>query len=472
MQQHIKYLVVEDQPDWSKAISAEVRAYFEDVRRIYKARIVGASAYDGDQGREQLDNNTFDLVTLDMNLGEGAGKSKISGLDLLGDIADGNRAYFVIIVTGAVNDPNIERIYGPEAAARMRYGALNEAVRKLPAERVRILHKPDIKDPPKAMRELLPHLHSALDQYCWVSLERNIFRPLPGDPKMWEVRFNGGSRLTFKTETPYRTIQSALAQPNRALEVTRLMQALAHSSGRGGATTFKDESETPSRARKNSEADYRGHQEDEVSGGDGLDWVEMEGFSVSDTVYTPVDLAGGAIPIESIIGPLLVANRERKDMAEAVKSITECGIDEASLLAIPKVASEWATKGNKANAEFGFDDAPERLRSLVRALKPVLSPIRERWLAQREQKAAKTGVSSKKSGSKSTIRVARGNETREAQLARQHKKRFLSKIKSRPALREFYDHMMKWIPADPTTRGHLYYRPPGGGELCPFWLTE
>jgi DNA-binding NtrC family response regulator len=201
MQDHIKYLIVEDRADWSKALNREVADYFSEMRGLAKQRIKPSTAYDGDQANDQLRDGAFDLVTLDMNLGEGASRSKISGLDVLAQIARNNSAYFVLIITGAVNDPALEKLYGREAASLMRYGALNEAVKCLPAERVRILNKPGDAKVADAMEKIRTQLHSALDQYCNVSLERNIFRP---DPRFkgkgrgpWQVRYNGGERLAI-----------------------------------------------------------------------------------------------------------------------------------------------------------------------------------------------------------------------------------------------------------------------------------
>ena len=143
------------------------------------------------------------------------------------------------------------------------------------------------------------------------------------------------------------------------------------------------------------------------------------------------------------------------------------GIDEAVLLAIPRIAAEWAQDGSAASAEFGIDNASEALMNLARALKPILEPIKKRWLTA---KSVKKGSVQKRE--KQAVRVEVDVDTREMELARQHWKRFKAKIKARPALSAFYDHIIDWIPRDPTARGHLYYRPPGGGEFCPFWLTE
>ena len=99
MQNHVKYLVIEDVIEWANNVGAAVRDYFESKQGFVKARIREVSAYDATQADQRISEGGWDLVMLDMNLGAGAGKSRISGLDLLGEIAAGNKAYFVIIVT-------------------------------------------------------------------------------------------------------------------------------------------------------------------------------------------------------------------------------------------------------------------------------------------------------------------------------------------------------------------------------------
>lgn len=467
MQNHVKYLVVDDVLEWAEAIGSTVRNYFEDRCGFAKSRVRDFSAFHPKQADQLITDGGWDLVTLDMNLGEAAAKSRISGLDLLGEIAAGNKAYFVIIVTGAVNDPDLEKIYGKETAALLRFGALNEAVKKMPASRVRILHKPEGLEPGEAMKTLRPHLESALDQYCSVSRERNIFRPLPGDPDLWEVCYNGGPRITIKHEEPFKLIRSALAQPNRALKVIQLIQALADSSGKT-ATILTSADKAKAHRKSARDLEYRGHQSDDVSGTDGLDWSEMDGFSTSD--HSPVDTSDGAISMETLLGGLLLAQSKRLDLRTVLLNYSD-SFGENVLLSLPAVAAHWAKKGETADQEFGQEDAPSKLMRLVEQLKPLILPIREKWVAVKEKERT-TGGNPNKKVSKGKIRVARGVDTAEHALARQHWSRFKKSVSKRPALAEFHDHMRMWVDRSPTAKGHFHYRPPDGGQLCPFWLTE
>lgn len=475
MQDHLRYLVVDDVTEWANQLREAVADYFVGERHFAKVRVRGFSAYDATQADNHIAGGGWDLVLLDMNLGDGSqrtgARSRISGLDLLGDIARGNRAYFVIIVTGAVTDPHLENFYGKDTAALLRFGALNEAVRMMPASRVRILHKPEAQSVSASIALVRQQIHSALDQYCSVSLERNIFRALPQDPELLEICYNGGPRLTVPFDAPFRTIQSAFAQPNRMLRVTELIQKLAHSSVKGGPVLI-EESHSLHKRNQKQDSDAQGPQDDEVSSTEGLAWDEMDGFSISSTIRQAADLPDGSIPIESLIGPLLSSRRRGVELQRVVECIIEqTAIDEAILLSIPQVAMKWAGNKYEAAGEFGVEDAAGELKRLVAELKPILEEIKHRWLARKRAEQGSVKQQGQSKGRKA-VRVAKGIDTKEMILARQHWKRFIKKIKARPALADFHKHVVQWMPRDPTTRGHLYYRPPTGGEFYPFWLTD
>jgi hypothetical protein len=457
MQSHVKYLIIENEENWATALGDSVNTYFRENHRFVRERIRDHTALVPRQMRQQVSEGGWDLVLLDLNLGDSAAKAKLSGLNLLGEIAAGNKAYFVIIVTGAVTDPSLERLYGAETAAMMKFGALNEAVRRLPAARVRILHKPDVMEAAEAMKTLRPHLFSALDQYCAVSRERNIFRPLPEDPGLWEICYNGGPRLYLKHAEPYKMTRSALARPNDMLKVIRLMQALANSSGKAEATAPVETDLKPHR-KGTSDLDYRGHQDDEVNAADGLAWEEMVGFSIIDG--TPIDTDEGAIPIETLIGGLLLAQARKLNLDTVIKDYVE-SYGERVILSLPAIAAKWANRREAANRQFNIEDAPVELIQLATSLRTLLGPMRDRWLNNESQPRREDQP-----------RVAQGMETPELRLARQHWLRFKKYIGRRPALAEFREHMIQWIDRSPTAKGHLYYRSPGGGDLCPFWLTD
>ena len=452
MQQHVKYLVVEDESEWSNAISDELRSYFEDECVLYKARVRNDSAYDGDQALQRIKSTSFDLVTLDMNLGPGASKSKISGLDLLGDIADSNRAFFVIIVTGAVNDPNLERLYGREAAALMRYGAMNEAVKKLPAERVRILHKPDAKNIQNAMTELVPHLRSALDQYCAVSRERNIFRPFPGSDSLWEVRYNGGPRLTIPASETFELIRSALAQPNREMKIIQLVQSIAHSSGKAGAIRPVDAQKAVARRQAGDET--------------GIDWEDTEQMGTPD--HCPVDTIEGTITLEVLIGALLMARRQSLPL-EPIMTRFRDEYGAGPLLRLPGKIREYARGPQKAEEEFQVEKAARALDELLLELGPGFRELREEMSASKSESGKRQET---KDQPKAKTRVTTGRDTKEMILARKHWERAREYLLRHPLLSDFVTHVDKCVERGLTAKGHIHYVPTDGSEFAPFWLTE
>jgi DNA-binding NarL/FixJ family response regulator len=466
MQNHVKYLVVDDSPDWANHVDEAVREYFEGSKKLSHQRVRSSTAYNAKQAEERISEGGWDLVMLDMSLGDGAGKQRVSGLDLLAEIAQGNKngenkAYFVVIVTGAVTDPTLEKVYGKDAAALLRYGALNEAVRLMPASRVRILHKPEGLSPDKAMKVLQPHLQSALDQYCSVSIERNIFRPLPKNPGLWEVCFNGGPRITLKHASPYDMIRSALAQPGRELKIIELIHALANSSGKKGAVILdEDRKSKPSKKPISQSSSLRDEFED------GLDGSELGGFGGGAGVA--VDGNDGAINLDTLLGGLLRA-LDRDLPLKVVLAEYSKSYGEEVLLTLPSRANHHLQNINQASETFGIPDVGSELVLLIKSLKPILVPIRERWLAKKEE-AKKSGVKSDPVGGR--VRVARGVDNAELALARQHWLRFKQYIGRRPALKEFGEHVISWVDRNPTTKGHLFYRPKDGGNFYPFWLTE
>lgn len=466
MQNHVKYLVVDDSTDWANHVDEAVRKYFEENKKLSHQRVRSSTAYNAKQAEERISEGGWDLVMLDMSLGDGAGKQKVSGLNLLAEIAEGNmngenKAYFVIIVTGAVTDPTLEKVYGKDAAALLRYGALNEAVRMMPASRVRILHKPEGLSPDKAMKVLQPHLQSALDQYCSVSIERNIFRPLPKNPGLWEVCFNGGPRITLKHASAYDMIRSALAQPGRELKIIELIHALANSSGKAGAVILdEDRKAKPSKKPRSQSSSLRDGFEDD------LDGSELGGFGSGARVA--VDGDDGAIDLDTLLGGLLMAQVRDLHIETVLANYIQTYGEEV-LLTLPGRANHHLKYLKNARERFEMTDVGSELLELMGNLKPILVPIRERWLARKEEE--------KKSGIKSDpipgrVRVSRGIDNAELALARQHWLRFKKYISRRPALKEFGEHVISWIDRNPTTKGHLFYRPKDGGNFYPFWLTE
>jgi hypothetical protein len=113
------------------------------------------------------------------------------------------------------------------------------------------------------------------------------------------------------------------------------------------------------------------------------------------------------------------------------------------------------------------DPRPKPLRPGSKNTNRAAGMRRGSLMAEREKE--KLGAPKTNSGKQ---RVARGVDTPELALARQHWSRFKKSIRKRPSLVNFYDHMIQWVDRSPTAKGHFHYRAPDGGQLCPFWLTD
>jgi hypothetical protein len=263
--------------------------------------------------------------------------------------------------------------------------------------------------------------------------------------------------MTIEHIEAFKLIRSALAQPNRALKVIQLIHALARSSGRHGATLLPKE-EPPSPKKGATRGESREDQgRDQLP--DLLGWEELGGFGI--TEGPPIDTGEGTITMETLISACLLAQQQKLDFQTLVDSYVE-SYGEPVVVSLVGRAAAWAARGEKAKNEFGRNNAPAELKSLVHTLKPLVAPMREKWLAERGKTKPRA----------SKQRVARGVDTPEFALARAHWSRFKKAINKRPSLADFYEHMVQWVDRSPTVKGHFHYRPPNGDQRCPFWLTE
>ncbi len=449
MQQHVTYLVVEDNPEWSRAISGAVRRYFEGERRFTNARVREDTAYDGDQGLQRLRNNKYDLVTLDMNLSKGPSRSKINGLDLLGAIADGNRAFFVLMITGAINDPpDLEAVYGRATAATMRYNATLEAGKSLPPDRVGYLQKPLGDDIEAAMAVMAPLLDAQLNRYCEVSRERNIFRRMPGNDTLWEVRYDGGPRRTIPKSDTLELIRRALANPDRDMKIIDLMQTIARDSRPVAPVQIDEETRSDDSSAETFNA------------GADADWETstIERLRITDTL--PADTIEGSLPIESLIRGLLRCAVEGITLDEFIKQCDDkLGVTTA-FFSVPTRIKSYIAQPRAAQDEFGADS--HRLSRLLSELRPALACLQERL--------TRGLAPTRKPGTKK-VRVAVGIDTKEMNSARRQFGRALDYLRRDDELSDFVDHLEKRIERGNKAKGRLQYSPVNGSDLLPFWLT-
>ena len=408
MQDHINYLVIEDKSEWRDAIDQFVRKYFSkncDFKpdRIHSTRLDNARDAD-----ETISSGKWDLVTLDLSLGEKAGAGKISGLDLLAQIAAGNRAFFVIIITGAYSDPDLEKIYGRERGMLMKIGAMNEAVKLIPEERVRILNKPAEIEFEKAFGYMESHLHEALDQYCDASRERNIFRRIDDETKRWEIRFNGGKRVHFKHTPGFSLIQNLLVRPGQELNAIKTMIELGRHSGLNGPlpldldlTSFKD--------------DKIGKRDTAITalGNSAISASDMQGGGIG--VKTMIPTGKMEYSIDDVIQGLLHASRYDKSLDNYMQNaLKEFGVH--TIRQIPDRISEWIGRGSElCEINFNCDEAVGELIELSKKIRPIIDSFKD-------------------SKEKGKMRVARGFDCRELMNSRQYISRFRKLIREAEGL--------------------------------------
>jgi len=295
------------------------------------------------------------------------------------------------------------------------------------------------------MDELLPHLHSALDQYCSVSLERNIFRPFPGGDSLWEVRFNGGPRLTIPASETFELIRSALAQPNREMKVIQLIQAIAQSSGKLGAIE-----------PRSVQSAVSSHAVDDESGLDFNDAAQMETPD-----HAPVDMKEGTITLEVLIGALLLGRQQSLPLGEIIAQFA-AQYGHGPLLLLPGKIKHYAGRPQRAEEEFQIDNAARSLEELYVELKPLVEQLRP---------TGKEDLAAEKSKKRSTVRVSTGKDCKELQLARAHWKRARKYLSKFSLLTDFVAHIEKCVDRGFTAKGNIHYAP-SDTEFPPFWLTE
>jgi len=486
MQDHITYLVIEDINKWTQGINNALKHYFVHRVGMAEERIRAFSAYDGDQANQLLSAGTFDLLTLDMNLSGGTSGSKISGRDLLlqlPDLSGEIGAYFIIIITGAIHEgAQLEVLYGRDAAARMRYGAYNEAVQRIPAERVRIIHKPNTRDVEAGIKEMIPHLYSALDQYCNVSRERNIFRPLSGcktkgKKRYWEFRYNGGPRRDIAETPGFEMCRSALATPNLEMRIIALMKALARSSGVMPTVTNPVDSADPRIKAESEELIQEGQHISLIVGGEdarsegalGFDFDDLAGLSILPDSPVDANIGGTVVPVETLILGLLDVRRSGGDLMELLqKCVRDMDLPIGSLRAIPARIAYYLDRKHhiQAKNEFGGDDTIGRLADLLNELKPVINRI-----ASCDPASSRSAQPDQPKAKPHKVRLSISDDPKETKNARQHWKRVLRELRLHEQ-RALASHIEKHMKRGNRAPGRLTYHFDPKDGFPPFWLTH
>lgn len=478
MQQHVRYLVVEDEDDWRTGLKAEIDRYFLK-RGLEKDWIIGDTARDADEANTRLKaQKRVDLLTLDMRLDSDRSKSKVSGLQLLGKVAERNQAFFVIVITGAANDPALEKVY-KEHAALIRYGLMNEAVKLLPASRVRILNKPQRGSPKAALKALLPHLHSALDQYCAVSRDRYIFRPLArrkGKDTLWQFCFDGGEVKTAVEVQGFEIYRSALHQPNRELKITALINAIGAGSGAyaavprlQGAYAIDQAEEAAPRA----EGSGKSPNVQGVRGGSDpraavqvVDPRELKGMTILDGAGPNV--VTGDIDPELIIRAILAARRSGDNVDRLLNGFAEAyGL--WLVKSVPSRIRYYLMRENSKAAGNEFHGAIRHGGSTRTALEEVLEEVEPVIQRLAENSSANVRHANPAPGTPKA-KVRSGSDTKELVRARKQRDRAMDELRSL-GLTDMVAHFEEYMKEGEDLRGRICYKFKED-EFPLFWLTE
>jgi CheY-like chemotaxis protein len=175
-------------------------------------------------------SNPYDLVSLDVNLGDHA----LTGLDVLETLKRFRAAWMVVLLTGVETDPTLDRTLGGHRADSLRKELRRDAYAHFPAERLLVVEKPAANTPPEQAQQLMANrLEQIALLYQEIGRLRYVFRPIevvrltrlvaPRGTKAkrtfvettglhWQVRFNCGEIRTLPDMAGFRTLHYVLSR--------------------------------------------------------------------------------------------------------------------------------------------------------------------------------------------------------------------------------------------------------------------
>lgn len=243
----LRILVIEDTKQWREYLVAAVERAFAGFCNVVSAE----AADNGTEAMRRLRNATipFDLVLLDIVLGkrEEDGFPHPNGFDILPEIAKNQSAFFVCILTGMLADPEMEALYGRQAALRMKIAGFCEAAKLFPPDRLRVFHKPEM-DPNSSVEDIAkvfpPYLEMIHQHFAEADKKKNVFRKVyiaSEDRKgprrhIWEVRFNGGKTLLLMDKEGMDQFHTTLSLPYETFDINTLKPETLESEGRDSRT--------------------------------------------------------------------------------------------------------------------------------------------------------------------------------------------------------------------------------------------
>lgn len=225
----IRILIVEDEPPLLELLKTSYREKFkaqgfdsvtiEESRSVDEARKLAKDAA----------SNPYDLVSLDVNLGD----TTLTGLDVLSTLKRYQSAWMVALLTGVETDGTVDKMMGKARGESLRKQLRRDAYSRFPAERLLVVEKPVATTPPKEAETLLQNrLVQIAAVYEEVSRLRYMFRPIEivcrerivGGGRQrrqrqfvdvssthWEIRFNCGDMRTLPDRTWFKTLHHLLS---------------------------------------------------------------------------------------------------------------------------------------------------------------------------------------------------------------------------------------------------------------------
>jgi CheY-like chemotaxis protein len=225
----IRMLIVEDDTKLSAQLKTLYREAFtaqgfdsvtiEQAESVEEARKLSRGA----------ESKPYDLVSLDVNLGERAA----TGLDVLSSLKRFQSAWMVSLLTGVEMDVSADATLGKVKAEQLRKQLRRDAYSRFPAERLLVVEKPAPSlDAGEATRLLGNRIRQIALIYEEIGRLRYIFRPIevvslervtvPKGQKakqkfieteslQWQVRFDCGDLRTIPNRTGYKTLHHLLS---------------------------------------------------------------------------------------------------------------------------------------------------------------------------------------------------------------------------------------------------------------------
>jgi CheY-like chemotaxis protein len=225
----IRILIVEDDPVLLAGLTEEYRRIFES--KAYATQVVAAAdVANARRMAKEGRSRPFDLVSLDVNLGDSA----LTGMDVLDTLNRFRSAWMVALLTGVETDDSLDRTLGNKKAEEIRKQLRRDAFSRFPAERLLVVEKPSSRMTAADARRLLTNrMEQIALVYEEVGLLRYVFRPIEvtslervpapkGGPKgrkfiettalHWQIRFDCGELRTLPNMAGFRTLHYLLSR--------------------------------------------------------------------------------------------------------------------------------------------------------------------------------------------------------------------------------------------------------------------